>query len=241
MQGVERYRELLGSHWRVANQLEHRTVVYARLNLRDEARVDALAAMDIQRRTLSTTFDVASAYERRRLLAVRRPSINHYVSLMNRPGDERDAWDAVLFWKGIARRHGREVIERSVASGDPELAELLATLGSLRRQVSELYSSPRPPDSEDLAKAVDAKERAERALALRSARYAEEQDAAVVDADRVLATLDDDTALVDFLSFFRFEWDEEGQMSRRMTYAAFVARRDGVHRVDLPDADGLDR
>jgi len=217
----------------------------------------ALRAEATARRHLSLTVGGLPERQALRYADVRTSGLDLALTLAaagpeEAPGSGAGAWDALvrsraLVLDEVATRH------RSAArSGDPETARLAGDLASARQRLANLTIRGPGSDPADwyrrlLDEARREKERAERALAERSAAFRAERAQAGVGLDEVAAALPPESALVAYVRYHRRETGrsrDDRTPSRQPvpSYLAFVLREGEEEPVVVPlgAADTID-
>ena len=147
----------------------------------------------------------AAALSERQQLAMNqmfRYRLDAFVQfLLARGGRDREAFAAVLGWKGATLVRQRAM---RLAADEPELAPLFADLQRVARLWAALATGTPPLDQQDrwrerVATLEAEKERLEAELSRRSAAYRQATEKLTV--DQLLKDLPADAALVDFLEF----------------------------------------
>ncbi len=130
-------------------------------------------------------------------------------------------------------------------SEDPELARLLKELDEARAALLALERSTKSKEStpEAIAQATDKMERAEAAVAQRSAAFRSDERVTAVDLDDVRRNTPKDSVLVSYVRFGRSRVESVDPLGGKITsYAAVVFHPDSgkLHIFDLGEASGID-
>ncbi|MGH9870396.1 MAG: tetratricopeptide repeat protein [Candidatus Polarisedimenticolia bacterium] len=244
-------RKALGEqHHLVAQTLLDQGQVLWSMKRGPEAMDRALAAEAIGREHLRTTYRTLPERQALRYAETRPNGLSLILSVAatsREPGIVQPAWDALVRSRGLvldemAQRHGT-----TVASADPGVLDLKQELDRARHRMSNLFlqeiwdsTSPQQPDR--LMNARRDVERAEGALAERSARFRTGRQQALAGFEQVAGALPRGAALIAYALYEHAgeRPDIEAPVDRR--YLAFVlARTGGVARVvPLASAAAID-
>ncbi len=195
----------------------------------DEARALAKEAIDHHHQQLQALLDLASERERRAFITERRPALDTWLMVTNRPEDAADRYDELLSWKGLVAVSSLTERRARAQSDDPEVQRRLDELASIRSALARLTLSGRGGE-DDRASAVwlvERKEELERELSGLARSRGAQLDAMSVKPAQICQSLPKGTVLVDL-----FAHDAPGELiSTDRVLSAFVLTGGDCDRV----------
>jgi CHAT domain-containing protein/uncharacterized protein HemY len=237
-------RQTLGeTHTSHAVTLNNLAVVYTRMG--DFARAEQMAreALTVQLLLLDNTATAQLEGGQLAYAGSLRYTFSNFLSVSalatGRPA--ADSYALALRWKGqvfVRQRRQRELIR---AAADPATADFAANLLDTTRRLTALARKTPKPEEADAWKAQLAahnaeRERLERGLVEKSARFRREVEQETLTSDQLRKLLPPETALVDFFTYYRFDSAPKpgGRETWEERLAAFVVRPDReIVRVEL--------
>jgi CHAT domain-containing protein/tetratricopeptide (TPR) repeat protein len=193
----------------------------------------ALRAEAIGRNHLRLTARSLSDREALRYAAVRPSGLDTALFLSSKglgPAGRRRVWDALIRSRALVLDEMARRKRLASQGGDPDLMRLAQDVASTSRKLANLTTQGPDPEHPEayrgtLEAARQAKERAERALAVRSAPFGREQARDLVGFKEVSSGLPPGSALLAYAL-------QKGQVSGAASYLAFVLRA-GAAEPDL--------
>jgi CHAT domain-containing protein/tetratricopeptide (TPR) repeat protein len=250
-------RECVAMTVRLFPGMDHPTLIMKRANLawslagqgkHDEADALFLAALNTQRAANASYAAAATEGESLTLAASLPPALDYYLShvtMKHRDPEEvyREVW---LSKANLARFYERRALAARAASADPHAARLLAALSVERRRRADLLLKPGPTDAEtlhkrdtDIAERDRAIERLNRDLRPLLPAVGRAEKLAQSTPTDLRKLLPPDTAVVDFLHYYRTELQKGGNRLSSH-YVAFVITRDRITGIDLDTAERIE-
>ena len=165
----------------------------------DGGRAAASRSQELSRRFVMDVLPGLGEREALAFVANERMALDGYLRVWDRPDDTQTAWDATVFWKGVASRLLRARRDALFASGDSTVQEQLDRLVDTQRQIATLVrSAPSDTRTSRLQSLTTSKEELERALATSEA-WAQHRANLYPDAADICAAIPDGAVLIDVI------------------------------------------
>ncbi len=209
-------------------------------------------ALPIIENHIQDTFAILTERQRMSFVKNNRHYFDWYLTLFNRKGDEKDAYNHFLKWKGVvlnSMKAQKEFLDERAAK-DPEFRKKLDEYQDILHYQSMLLTKGalNEHEREELERATKKREELERDFAREDASYRQERELQKITVDNICSVLKPDEAIVDYLKYTKRvlkKGEEKNDIELIDSYLAFIVRGgkdcSNLVRIELGKAKDIEK